>query len=925
MVLMHHNLGGTTEMLSLRPIFGVLAFFICRNHNLYVFFKGDFYMKWTGLNELRDEFLSFFESKAHTRLKSYPLLPQGDNSLLLINSGMAPMKKFFLGQQTPPNKRVTTCQKCVRTPDIERVGKTSRHGTYFEMLGNFSFGDYFKVEAIKWAWEFITEKMEIPVDKLWVSVYLEDDEARDIWIKETGISADRIVKLGKEDNFWEIGAGPSGPCSEIYFDRGEENGCDSPTCAVGCDCDRYVEFWNLVFSQFDNDGNGNYTLLENPNIDTGMGLERLACIMQGVNNLFEVDTVQNIMKHICEIANVEYKKDEKTDVSLRVITDHIRSTTFLIGDGVTASNEGRGYVLRRLLRRAARHGRLLGVNKPFLFEVVKTVAKENETAYPELMEKLDFIVKSVKVEEDNFNKTIGKGSEILNDMIETLIKSSKTVLSGEDAFKLYDTYGFPIDLTREIVAEKNITIDEEVFDTLMAEQRKRARDARLSMDSVGWVEQELDLGGVTPEFVGYSELECKAKVLAIIVDGQQVHSATNEQTATIVFDNTPFYAEGGGQAADKGCVTNDNFNAEVIDVQKTQTGITIHACDIKSGQISVGDEVSLVLTKLNRQATMKNHTAAHLIQAALRNVLGDHVHQAGQLVNGNLMRFDFSHFEAMTAEEIAQVETQVNEKIMEAIDVSVKEMSIDEAKEAGAMALFSEKYGDVVRVVSVGDYSMELCGGTHVDNTAKIGLFKIVSESSIASGVRRIEAKTGMEILSLLNNTNSTLLQAAASLKLSNPTDIVKKCDNLVQELKDKNSEIQRLNTVIANTQISGLRDNAKEVKGIKIFSVLVSDANMDALRAMGDRAKEKAADEAAIIMLVSMSQAKSNFLCICTQEAVKSGAHAGKIVKEAAMITGSNGGGRPDNAMAGVGDNTKIDEALLKLPEIVENLLSSK
>ncbi len=835
------------------------------------------------------------------------------------------MKKFFLGQQTPPNKRVTTCQKCVRTPDIERVGKTSRHGTYFEMLGNFSFGDYFKVESIKWAWEFITEKMDIPVDRLWVSVYLEDDEARDIWIKETGISADRIVKLGKEDNFWEIGAGPCGPSSEIYFDRGQEHGCDSPTCAVGCDCDRYVEFWNLVFSQFDNDGNGNYTLLEKPNIDTGMGLERLACIMQGVDNLFEVDTVQNIMKHICKKANVEYKKDEKTDISLRVITDHIRSTTFLIGDGVTASNEGRGYVLRRLLRRAARHGRLLGINEPFLYEVVETVAKENEKAYPELMQKLDFIVKSVKVEEDNFNKTIGKGSEILNDMIDALIKNKKDTLSGDDAFKLYDTYGFPIDLTREIVAEKNIDIDEEVFDTLMAEQRQRARDARLSMDTVGWVEGEIDLGGVTPEFVGYENTSYKAKILAIIADGEQVDSAADGQTVTMVFDNTPFYAESGGQAADKGMIEGDNFKAFITDVQKTQIGIFLHACIIDNGQINVNDEVMLIVDKSDREATMKNHTAAHLIQAALRNVLGEHVHQAGQLVNGNNLRFDFSHFESMPADEIAKVEAQLNEKIMQAIDVCVKEMSIDEAKEAGAMALFSEKYGDVVRVVSVGDYSMELCGGTHVDNTAKIGLFKIVSESSIASGVRRIEAKTGMEILNLLANANNTLTQASMSLKLSNPTEIVKKCDSIMAEMREKNNEIQRLNSIIANTQMANLRDNAKEVCGIKILSVLVSDANIDALRAMGDKAKDNNKDDKAIILLVSMSQAKSNFLCIATQAAIEAGAHAGKIVKEAAMITGSNGGGRPDSAMAGVGDNTKIDEALLKLPEIVEKLITKK
>ena len=878
-------------------------------------------MEWTGLNELREKFLSFFETKAHTRLPSFPLLPQGDQSLLLINSGMAPMKKWFLGQETPPSKRVTTCQKCIRTPDIENVGKTARHGTFFEMLGNFSFGDYFKHEATKWAWEFITEELKLPVDRLWVSIYEDDDEARDIWINEVGVDPSHIVRLGKEDNFWEIGAGPCGPCSEIYFDRGEEKGCGRPDCAVGCDCDRYVEFWNLVFSQFDNDGEGHYTRLEHPNIDTGMGLERLACIMQGVDNLFEVDTVQNIMKHISEIAGVKYHEDETKDVSLRVITDHIRSTVFMLADGVMPANEGRGYVLKRLLRRAARHGRLLGINEPFLYRVVSTVVKENEVAYPELKEKQNFLEKIIKIEEENFNKTIGKGFEILNQIMESMQNGEEQkTLSGQDAFRLYDTYGFPIDLTREIIAEKGFDIDEVSFTELMNVQRERARKARMSQDDVAWADETLGLAGVKTQFVGYDALKAEGKILALLVDGEKVETAAAGQKATVVVDITPFYAESGGQVADKGRLTANGCAAEVLDVQKTGTGLFFHSCEIKEGVLQVGETVQLEVMNAIRESIKRNHTAAHLLQAALREVLGDHVHQAGQLVNAHTLRFDFSHFEAMSPEEIRTVEMIVNAKIFEGLPVEVKEMKIEEAKATGAMALFGEKYGDVVRVVNAGGYSIEFCGGTHVDNTSKIGLFKIVSESSVAAGVRRIEAKTGMQILELLQETTATLHKAAAELKLSNPAELVGKCGSMMQELKERNQQIEMLNEKLAAMQFGSLADNATEIKGCRVVSAMMTDISTEALRAMGDKLRSEAPNTVAV--LVGVNGEKANMLCVCGKEAVALGAHAGKIVKEAAAITGGKGGGRPDSAMAGVADQTKIDEALLAVPTILEKVL---
>ncbi len=875
-------------------------------------------MKWTGLNELREKYLHFFETKGCTRLGSFPLIPKDDNSLLIINSGMAPMKKWFLGQEVPPNTRVTTCQKCIRTPDIENVGKTARHGTFFEMLGNFSFGDYFKKEAINWAWEFITKELDLPVDRLWATVYENDDEAVEIWTKDTAINPEHILRLGKEDNFWEIGSGPCGPDSEIFFDRGEEYGCGKPTCRPGCDCDRFVEFWNLVFTQFDSDGEGHYEKMEHPNIDTGMGLERLACIMQGVDNLFEVDTIQNIMKKISEIAGVTYHDDPKTDISLRVITDHIRSTVFMLADGITPSNEGRGYVLRRLLRRAARHGRLLGINEPFLFRVVPTVAAENITAYPELTEKLPYLEKIVKFEEENFNRTIDKGFEILNQMVDEMEASEIKQLGGEDAFKLYDTYGFPIDLTRDILAERGIDIDEEAFREQMQKQRKRAQEARQSQESVGWAEEVLKLDQKT-EFVGYTTLDTTGKVLAILVDNEAVSAASAGQTATIVFDRTPFYAESGGQVADKGKLTGENLLAGVLDVQKTGTGLYLHVCEIAEGTISLGDEVRMQPVRYIREAIMRNHTAAHLVQAALREVLGEHVHQAGQLITADTMRFDFSHFEAMKPEEIERVEQIVNQKIFEALPVTTKEMPIEEAKQTGAMALFGEKYGDVVRVVNAGDYAIEFCGGTHVDNTAKLGLFKIVSESSVAAGVRRIEAKTGLEILNLLHDTASLLHQAAAKLKLSNPNDLVAKCGSMAEELKEKTREIEALNAKIASARFGNLLDEVREVKGVKVVSALMNDVKVDTLRQMGDQLRDKEPD---IVAVMIAAGERSQILCVCGKGAVQKGANAGKIVREVAAVTGGKGGGRADSAMAGVGDNTKCDEALMAVPSILEKLL---
>ncbi len=876
-------------------------------------------MQWTGLNELREKYLSFFESKGHLRLPSFSLVPNNDKSLLLINSGMAPMKKYFTGEVTPPRKRVTTCQKCIRTPDIERVGKTARHGTYFEMLGNFSFGDYFKHEATAWAWEFCTKVLELPVDRIWISIYENDDEAKDIWVNEVGVDPSHIVRLGKEDNFWEHGSGPCGPCSELYFDRGEEYGCDNPNCGVGCECDRYVEFWNLVFTQFDNDGNGNYSPLEHPNIDTGMGLERLACIMQGVGNLFEVDTVQNIMKHISAIAGVTYKENEKTDVSLRVITDHIRSTVFMIGDGVMPSNAGRGYVLRRLLRRAARHGRLLGIREPFLYKVADTVIAENNSAYPELADKQDFIRTLIEKEEEAFGKTIDSGLSVLDFMLSEM---DGDTLSGENAFKLYDTYGFPVDLTRDILEEKGFKVDEDAFNTLMLEQRTRARDARKDAGADAWkgkaaVIEQLD----ATEFVGYTMLETDATVKALVRDNELVDSITEGEEAIVVLDVTPFYAESGGQVGDVGTMVTEGGNFEVYETFKGTNGVFAHGGVQQTGDLRVGDTVKVTVNAQVRTATMRNHTAAHLLQAALRRVLGTHVEQAGQLVDSQKMRFDFTHFVAMTSEEIAQVEALVNGWIFDAIHTDIREMPIDEARKLGAMALFGEKYGDVVRVVNVPDVSVEFCGGTHVVNTAQLGLFRIVSEASVAAGVRRIEAVTGAGVLAMIDRYEAQLTETAQIIKANSREDVTRRAAQLVAEQKETQAKLTQAEQRLAAGRVQDLFSNATDFKGLKVIATMVSDVTNDALRALADRCRGN--DQlVALLAGVRAGEGSVSFCCFCGDEAIKRGANAGAIVREVAAICGGRGGGRADMAMAGGKDITKVDEALYAVNTILEKML---
>ena len=729
-------------------------------------------MEWMGLNDIRESFLSFFESKGHKRLPSFPLLPKDDKSLLLINSGMAPMKKWFLGQEEPPCHRVTTCQKCIRTPDIDNVGKDDRHGTYFEMLGNFSFGDYFKKEAITWAWEFLTEVMKLPKERLYITVYNEDDEAYDYWRNMIGVPEDHIYRFGKEDNFWEIGSGPCGPCSEIHYDRGVEHGCGSPDCGVGCECDRFIEVWNLVFSQFDSDGEGHYERMEHPNIDTGMGMERLACIMQGVDNLFEVDTVQNIMKKISEIAGVKYHDDPTMDISLRVITDHVRSSTFMISDGVMPTNEGRGYVLKRLLRRAARHGRLLGINEPFIYKIVDTVVEENKIAYPELAEHAGYIKKVILSEEERFCRTIDQGFELLNDYVAQLEEKGEKVLPGDVAFRLYDTFGFPLDLTEDILEDRGITVDEEAFNTLMGEQKQRAREARASANGVSWVEDSLSaLGDIKTKFVGYNRMDSAAEILAILVNGQLVKSISEGDEGVVILDSTPFYAEMGGQVGDSGTITCGENVFTVTDTRKSGSGHFIHVGTVTHGTFSLGDTVIAAVDERRRMDIMRNHTACHLLQKALQEVLGDHVHQAGSLVDEKVCRFDFSHFSAVTREELEKVEARVNELILEANPVTTTEMPIEEAKKMGAMALFGEKYGDTVRVVNANNKSIELCGGTHVDNTARLGLFKILKESSVAAGIRRIEAVTGRGVLELMAENQTLMNTAAQNLKLGSPAE----------------------------------------------------------------------------------------------------------------------------------------------------------
>lgn len=868
-------------------------------------------MKWTGLNDLRESYLKFFESKGHLRMDSAPLVPKDDNSILLINAGMTPLKKYFQGIEEPPCHRVTTCQKCIRTPDIENVGKTARHGTYFEMLGNFSFGDYFKHEATAWAWEYLTKVLEIPAERLWITIYEEDDEAGDIWANEVGIPRERIVKLGKADNFWEHGSGPCGPCSEIHFDRGEKYGPFESFEQAG-DCDRLIEIWNLVFTQFDNDGHGNYSQLATKNIDTGMGLERLACVMQDVDNLFEVDTVQNIMKKISELTGKIYKQNDKDDVSIRVITDHIRSTTFMVGDGVLPSNEGRGYVLRRLLRRAARHGRILGTKKPFLYEVVDTVINENVCAYPDLESKREYIKRVIKQEEEAFAKTVENGSQILDQYIADIkAKGGDMVLGGEEAFKLHDTYGFPLDLTKEICAENGITVDEDKFHECMTVQKKTARENRKL--NGGWDDASANvLTQFTTKFVGYTDLEYTTKLLAMVKDGNAADICEEGDRVTVLLETTPFYAESGGQVGDKGIIESNGNVMEVLDTQKLTGGQFVCHCEVTSGGFTTGETVTAKVNKELRDATARNHTAAHLLQAALRNILGEHVHQAGQLVSPDRMRFDFAHFSAVTPDELQQIENAVNNAILSAIELDIKEMPIEEAQKLGAMALFGEKYGKVVRVVNVPGISLEFCGGTHVKNTSNIGLFKIVSENSVAAGVRRIEAVTGTGVLSLIDEYKGTIDKAAAAIKAPNASELAAKCAAATTEIKDLEKQIAELNSKLASGQLDAVLDNAKAYKNVRISSVKLSGVKPDVLRTMGDQIKDKAPDIIAVLV------SDSSMLCVSGKDAVAAGAHSGKIVQKIAAITGGKGGGRPDNAMAGIGDVSKVDEALAALENVV-------
>ena len=864
-------------------------------------------MKWTSLNELRENYLAFFESKGHLRLPSFPLVPINDKSLLLINSGMAPMKKFFTGEEEPPRHRVTTCQKCIRTPDLERVGHTARHGTFFEMLGNFSFGDYFKEEAIPWAWEFLTETLEIPTDLLWPSIYEEDEQAYEIWVNKVGVNPAHIVRLGKADNFWEHGTGPCGPCSEIYFDRGIKYGCGSPDCKPGCDCDRFMEIWNNVFSQFNNMGDGTYTELVQKNIDTGMGLERLACVMQGVNNMFEVDTIRKVLDNVCAIAGKEYGVDKNTDISIRVITDHIRSATFMISDGVIPSNEGRGYVLRRILRRACRHGKLLGINRSFLPELGVIAIGESEGAYPELAEKKDYILKVIAIEEERFDATIDAGLSILNKLVEDAKSNNLTTLSGEDVFKLYDTYGFPIDLTREIAEEAGLAIDEARFAELMQEQKVRAREARANIS--GWSDASKNLLADIPatNFVGYDSMNASAKVLAILADDMSVNEVS-EGDCTVILDTTPFYGEGGGQIGDTGTLVCGEAIITVTDTKKTD-GIYIHLGTVANGVLKVGDVVDARVDAHRREAIMRNHSACHLLQSALRRVLGNHVEQSGSYVSDTVCRFDFTHFSAMTTEEIAEVENIVNFEILAGQVGSMTEMPIDEAKKLGAMALFGEKYGKIVRVVRMGESSVEFCGGTHVDNTAKIGLFKILSESSVAAGVRRIEATTGEGVLRLLAEKNALIADTAKEMKVQKPADLAKRAAQMQSEILAMKKEIESLNSKIAASKLDSIMAEAVSVGSVRLVAADMGNMQVDAARSLADEIKARYDDVVAVLAIAP--EGKLNFLAIAGKNAVGAGAHAGKLVGAVAAVTGGKGGGRPDNAMAGGRDTEKIAEAL--------------
>ena len=871
-------------------------------------------MKWTSLNDLREKYLAFFESKGHLRLPSFPLVPINDKSLLLINSGMAPMKKYFTGEEIPPRNRVTTCQKCIRTPDLERVGHTARHGTFFEMLGNFSFGDYFKDEAIPWAWEFLTETLEIPKDLLWPSIYENDEEAYEIWVNKIGVDPAHVVRLGKADNFWEHGSGPCGPCSEIYFDRGEKYGCGSPDCKPGCDCDRFMEIWNNVFSQFNNDGNGNYTELAQKNIDTGMGLERLACVMQGVDNMFEVDSIRKVIDKTCEIAGKKYGDDKDNDISIRVVTDHSRSAMFMISDGVIPSNEGRGYVLRRIIRRACRHGKLLGINHTFLTDTVTVAINESCGAYPELDEKRDYILKVISMEEERFDATVDAGLSILSDLIRGALSGNADVISGEDVFKLYDTFGFPIDLTREIAAESNLKIDEAKFLELMQQQKVRAREARANIG--GWDESSKSLLSDLPktEFTGYTDFKSEAKVIAILTDAGSVNSV-NEGDCTIVLDRTPFYGEGGGQVGDTGTIYNDKFLGTVYDTKKTD-GVYIHLVTVANGAISVGDTVTADINDANRLSTCRNHSAAHLLQAALRAVLGNHVEQAGSFVNEHVCRFDFTHFAALTEEELAKVEALVNLNILAANDIVTMETDIETARKNGAMALFGEKYGKVVRMVKMGSFSTELCGGTHCDNTGKIGLFKITSESSVAAGVRRIEAVTGLGVLELIASKDRLICETAAELKVQNAADIAKRAAQLQSDIHNAKKEIEALSSKLASSKTDDILKNVKSVGALRLATAVLDGMNLDTARALSDDLK--ANDESLVAVLAVKADGKLNFVVCAGKAAVAAGAHAGKLAMGVASVTGGKGGGRPDSAVAGGKDLSLVEKALAEAETIL-------
>ena len=878
-------------------------------------------MKKYGVNELRQMFLDFFESKGHLVMKSFSLVPQNDKSLLLINAGMAPLKPYFTGAEIPPRTRVATCQKCIRTGDIENVGKTARHGTFFEMLGNFSFGDYFKKEAIAWSWEFLTQVVGLDPDRLYPSVYLEDDEAFDIWNKEVGIPAERIFRFGKEDNFWEHGAGPCGPCSEIYYDRGEKYGCGKPGCTVGCDCDRYMEVWNNVFTQFENDGEGNYTTLKQKNIDTGMGLERLAVVVQDVDSIFDVDTVCALRNRVCEIAGKTYGADHEADVSIRLITDHIRSATFLISDGVMPTNEGRGYVLRRLIRRAARHGRLLGIQGKFLSDLALAVIEGSKDGYPELEEKKDFIVNVLNNEEGQFNKTIDQGLKILSDMEEEMKASGQSVLNGQDAFKLYDTYGFPMDLTKEILEEKGYSIDEEGFKKEMEVQRTRARKSREVTNYMGadaTVYDQIDVS-VTTEFTGYDRLEDTSKVTVLTTEDELVDALMEGQRGTIFVEKTPFYATMGGQEGDTGMIRTENGLFRVEDTIHLRGGKYGHVGVMESGMISVNDQVTLQVDPAGRADTCKNHSATHLLQKALKTVLGSHVEQKGSLVTPTRLRFDFAHFQPMTAEEIQKVEALVNQEIQAALPVVTQVMGIEEAKKSGAMALFGEKYGEEVRVVSMGEFSKELCGGTHVANTSQITLFKIVSESGVAAGVRRIEALTGNNVIQYYRQMEENLHQLAKTLKTT-PAELSDRTEHLLKEMKELQSENESLKSKLAQESLGDVTDQVTEVKGVKVLAAAVDGVDMNGLRDLGDQLKEKLGE--GVVVLASSMGGKVSLLAMATPGAMEKGAHAGNLIKAAAAIVGGGGGGRPNMAQAGGKNPEKIGEAIAKIPELVEGQL---